>query len=122
MQAVTPTPPHTAMDGRPPPHHTPVGRGPSPLPRRGWTLWPLHRAEASASSSCSGAGLADNQAPSEERCLSVNRESVAGSGLATTEMRIVMINIVDAALAQHPSVTPTLFVDDLSSEKEGSDD
>ena len=50
------------------------------------------------------------------------RGIVAGSGLATTEMRIVMIDIVDAALTQHPSVTPTLFVDDLSSEKEGSDE
>ena len=50
------------------------------------------------------------------------RGIVAGSGLATTEMRIVMINIVDAALAQHPTVTPTLFVDDLSSEKDGDDE
>ena len=50
------------------------------------------------------------------------RGIVAGSGLATTEMRIVMIDIVDAALTQHPSVTPTLFVDDLSSEKEGDDE
>ena len=50
------------------------------------------------------------------------RGIVAGSGLATTEMRVVMIDIVDAALIQHPSVTPTLFVDDLSSEKEGENE
>ena len=50
------------------------------------------------------------------------RGIVAGSGLATTEMRIVMIDIVDAALVQHPTITPTLFVDDLSSEKEGDDE
>ena len=37
-------------------------------------------------------------------------------------MRIVVIDIVDAALIQHPSVTPTLFVDDLSSEKEGGNE
>ena len=47
------------------------------------------------------------------------RGIVAGSGLATTEMRVVMIDIVDAALIQHPSVSPTLFVDDLSSEHAG---
>ena len=48
------------------------------------------------------------------------RGIVAGSGLATTEMRIVMIDIVDAALLCHPTVTPTLFVDDLSSEHDGT--
>ena len=37
-------------------------------------------------------------------------------------MRIVMIDIVDAALIQQPTVTPTLFVDDLSSEKDGEDE
>jgi len=47
------------------------------------------------------------------------RGIVVGSGLATTEMRIVMINIVDCALIQHPTVEPTLFVDDLSGEQEG---
>ena len=47
---------------------------------------------------------------------------MAGSGLATTEMRIVMIDIVDATLLCHPTVTPTLFVDDLSSEHDGEGD
>ena len=42
------------------------------------------------------------------------RGIVAGSGLATSEMRVVMINIVEQALVTHPSVTPTVFVDDLS--------
>lgn len=44
------------------------------------------------------------------------RGITAGSGLATAEMRLVMIDIVDSALRCHPSVTPTLFVDDLSAE------
>ena len=47
---------------------------------------------------------------------------MAGSGLATTGMRIVMIDIVDAALLVHPSVVPTLFVDDLSAEHEGDNE
>ena len=50
------------------------------------------------------------------------RGIVAGSGLATTEMRIVMIDIVDAALIVHPSIVPTLFVDDLSAEHEGDEE
>ena len=50
------------------------------------------------------------------------RGIVAGSGLATTEMRLVMIDIVDQASMAHPSVTPTLFVDDLSSEQAGDHD
>ena len=50
------------------------------------------------------------------------RGIVAGSGLATTEMRIVMINIVDNALIMHPTVEPPRFVDDLSGEQDGVDD
>ena len=50
------------------------------------------------------------------------RGIVAGSGLATTEMRLVMINIVEQALLAHPTVTPNLFVDDLSEEHTGDDD
>ena len=46
----------------------------------------------------------------------------AGSGLATSEMRLVMVDIVDAALMVHPYVEPTLFVDDLSVEVDGDDD
>ena len=37
-------------------------------------------------------------------------------------MRIVMINIVDVALEVHPTVEPTLFVDDLSTEVSGHGD
>ena len=48
--------------------------------------------------------------------IRATRGITAGSGLATTEMRLVMINIVDRALQVYPSVTPTLFVDDLSAE------
>ncbi len=44
----------------------------------------------------------------------------AGSGLATTEMRILLMNIVDRACALYPAVTPTLFVDDLSAEGAGT--
>ena len=50
------------------------------------------------------------------------RGIVAGSGLATTEMRLVMVDIVDKALEVHMTVVPTLFVDDLSSEQDGDDD
>ena len=35
---------------------------------------------------------------------------------------MVMIDIVDQALIVHPTVTPTLFVDDLSEELDGKDD
>ena len=50
------------------------------------------------------------------------RGIVAGSGGATSEMRLVMIGIVDQALLVYPTVTPTLFVDDLSEELDGEDD
>ena len=50
------------------------------------------------------------------------RGIVAGSGLAATEMRIVMISIVDSALIQHPTVEHPLFVDDLSGEQDGAED
>ena len=38
----------------------------------------------------------------------------AGSGFATTEMRLVLIRVVDRALSLYPTITPTLFVDDLA--------
>ena len=47
------------------------------------------------------------------------RGIVAGSGAATTEMRLVMITFVDAGLPLFPSIGPTLFVDDLSLERDG---
>ena len=47
------------------------------------------------------------------------RDITAGSGLATTEMRLVMIRKVERALTLHPMIVPTLFVDDLSAECTG---
>ena len=41
------------------------------------------------------------------------RGITAGSGLATTEMRLAMIRIVDGASLAHPAAALTLFVDDL---------
>ena len=38
----------------------------------------------------------------------------AGSGFATTEMRLVLIRVIDRALTLFPTITPTLFVDDLA--------
>ena len=38
----------------------------------------------------------------------------AGSGFATTEMRLIMIRVIDRALKLYPTITPTLFVDDLA--------
>lgn len=56
------------------------------------------------------------------RIVFANRGIVAGSGTATTELRVVLIVIVDAALVVHPVVTPSLYVDDLSSEVSGGPD
>ena len=50
------------------------------------------------------------------------RGIVAGSGNATTEMRLGMISILDEAIVAHPTVEPTLFVDDVSGEKDGEAD
>lgn len=47
------------------------------------------------------------------------RGITAGSGLATTELRVLMIHVVDVAYAAHPTVTPSLYVDDLSAEATG---
>ena len=47
------------------------------------------------------------------------RGITAGSGLATAEMRTVMIRIVDQAGEIAPTFVPTLFVDDLSVEVAG---
>ena len=44
----------------------------------------------------------------------------AGSGSAATEMRVTLIRIVDRASIMHPTVEPTLFVDDLAAEVSGS--
>lgn len=49
------------------------------------------------------------------------RGITAGSGLATTEMHILLLRIVDAACRLYPAVTPTLFVDDLSAEAAGTE-
>ena len=49
------------------------------------------------------------------------RGITAGSGLATTEMRLLLLlRIVDRASVLYPAVTPTLFVDDLSAEVSGT--
>ena len=48
-----------------------------------------------------------------------NRGITAGSGLATAEMRVVMLRIVEQASRLAPEVVPTLFVDELSAEISG---
>ncbi len=50
------------------------------------------------------------------------RGIVAGSGFATSEMRLVMIHIVDSARALYRSVVPSLYVDDLSAEAVAKDE
>ena len=47
------------------------------------------------------------------------RGITAGSGLATTEMRLAMIRIVDRTAISHPAGALTLFVDDLGIEVAG---
>ena len=46
---------------------------------------------------------------------------MARSGMATTEMRIVLINLIDATLIVHPMVVITVYVDDISAEMTGPD-
>ena len=43
----------------------------------------------------------------------------AGSIFATTEMRIILIRVMDAATKAFPRVNPVLFVDDLAAEMMG---
>ena len=50
------------------------------------------------------------------------RGITAGSGTATTEMKVVLIRIVDAAFIAHPTVIFTVYVDDISAEMTGPDD
>ena len=50
------------------------------------------------------------------RIVVPNRGLTAGSGFATTELRVLMTGVVDTACSLNPTVTPTLFVDDLSAE------
>lgn len=50
------------------------------------------------------------------------RGITAGSGMATTEMRIMLINIVDAVMIVHTMVVITVNVDDISGEMTGPDD
>ena len=50
------------------------------------------------------------------------RGIAAGSGMATTEMRIVLINLIDAATIAHPMVVLTVYVDDISAEMTGPDE
>ena len=51
--------------------------------------------------------------------MRAKRGITAGSGLATAEMRIVMVRIVDQASRLSPEDVPILFVDDLSAEASG---
>ena len=55
-------------------------------------------------------------------CVVATRGITAGSGTATTEMRLAMIDSVDQALDGFPAIDPTLYVDDLSAEVAGQDD
>ena len=43
----------------------------------------------------------------------------AGSGFATSEMRLIMLRAVDTAVRLFPRVNPTLFVDDLAADMTG---
>ena len=58
-------------------------------------------------------------------CTSVSREVLAcrgitaGSGFATSEMRLAMLSPMDAACKAHPTVVPTAFVDDVACELSG---
>ena len=51
--------------------------------------------------------------------ITATRGITAGSGFATTEMRRVFIRLIDRACRAFPSVWPTVFVDDLSTELSG---
>ena len=47
---------------------------------------------------------------------------VAGSSSATTEMRLLMIDVIDSGLKVFTSITPTVFVDDVGAEAASSDE
>ena len=47
------------------------------------------------------------------------RGITAGSGFATSEMRLIMMRAVDTAVRLFPRVNPTLFVDDLAADMTG---
>ena len=47
------------------------------------------------------------------------RSLTAGGGLATTEMRLALVGIIDRAVNAAPQACPTLYVDDLSVEVTG---
>ena len=49
------------------------------------------------------------------------RGITAGSGSATHEMRLLMINVVDALYKVFPQVTPCVFVDDIAADTEHED-
>ena len=51
--------------------------------------------------------------------IMASRGITAGSGLATTEMRVVLIDAIDRALEVSPRAWPTVFVDDMSAEAGG---
>ncbi len=52
--------------------------------------------------------------------MMASRGITAGSGLATTELRVLMLDIIDTALRGVIGVTVTLYVDDVSAEAAGT--
>lgn len=54
--------------------------------------------------------------------VQASRGITAGSGTATTEMRLVMIRIILRAMDAHPTGVPSCFLDDLSAEMAGPDE
>ena len=55
------------------------------------------------------------------RSIVATRGITAGSGFATTELRMLLLDVVDAAYGMWPTIQLTLYVDDLSIEAEGDD-
>ena len=54
--------------------------------------------------------------------LALHSSITAGSGLATTEMKLCMLRNIIRALELHPSIIPTSFVDDIAAECTGPDE
>ncbi len=52
--------------------------------------------------------------------MMASRGITAGSGLATTELRVLMLDIIDTAMCGVIGVTVTLYVDDVAAEAAGT--
>ena len=50
------------------------------------------------------------------------RGIIAGIGFATTEMRVILIRIMDKAISFHKMIKPTVFVDDIAADMAGLDE